>query len=177
MKEGIITAVFDYALGEIADDVWSVLRAGGPDRLTVAGKLGLPQVLCPGGAEHLGILVPENSVPKEYASHKHVFHSPIIFVPRLNEEEMIMVADSICSRLKYTKDKAYFLFPLKGVGDYSKSGGPLEDKEADKAFLDRLKQCLPKNIEVLERNAFIEDEIFVKEAADLLISLIKEKHP
>ena len=49
MKEGIIGAVFDYAMGEIADDVWKVLRAGGPDRLTVAGKLGLPQVFCPGG--------------------------------------------------------------------------------------------------------------------------------
>ncbi|MEO0341148.1 MAG: Tm-1-like ATP-binding domain-containing protein, partial [Bacteroidota bacterium] len=49
MKEGIIGAVFDYAMGEIADDVWKVLRAGGPERLTVAGKLGLPQVLCPGG--------------------------------------------------------------------------------------------------------------------------------
>ncbi len=48
MKEGIIGAVFDYAMGEIADDVWHVLRAGGPERLTVAGKLGLPQVLCPG---------------------------------------------------------------------------------------------------------------------------------
>jgi uncharacterized protein (UPF0261 family) len=48
MKEGIIRAVFDYAMGEIADDVFHVLRAGGPERLTVAGKLGLPQVLVPG---------------------------------------------------------------------------------------------------------------------------------
>ena len=45
MKEGIINAVFDYGLGEIADGVWGVLRAGGPERLTVAGKLGLPQVI------------------------------------------------------------------------------------------------------------------------------------
>ncbi len=42
MKEGVIGAVFDYALGEIADDVFGGLRAGGPERLTVAGKLGLP---------------------------------------------------------------------------------------------------------------------------------------
>jgi len=83
MKEGIIGAVFDYAMGEIADDVWGVLRAGGPERLTVAGKLGLPQVLCPGGAEHLGILVPPNQVPKEWKNHKIVFHSPVVFVPRL----------------------------------------------------------------------------------------------
>ena len=49
MKEGIIGGVFDYAMGEIADEVYGVLRAGGPERLTVAGDLGIPQVLCPGG--------------------------------------------------------------------------------------------------------------------------------
>jgi hypothetical protein len=57
MKQGVIGAVFDYAMGEIADEVHEGLRAGGPERLTVAGELGLPQVLCPGGAEHLGVLV------------------------------------------------------------------------------------------------------------------------
>ena len=40
MKEGIIGAVFDYAMGEIADDVWGVLRAGGPERLTVCRQAG-----------------------------------------------------------------------------------------------------------------------------------------
>jgi uncharacterized protein (UPF0261 family) len=174
MKEGIIGAVFDYAMGEIADDVWKVLRAGGPERLTVAGKLGLPQVLCPGGAEHLGILVPENEVPEAYADHDHVFHSPIVFVPRLNAQEMEQVADSICERLQYTQDNAYFLLPLQGVGDYSKPGGALEDKVSDAAFFARIKEKLPQGITLLERDAYIEDTEFVTEAADLLISLIEK---
>lgn len=174
MKEGIIGAVFDYAMGEIADDVWSVLRAGGPERLTVAGKLGLPQVLVPGGAEHLGILVSPNEVPEEYENHQYVFHSPVVFVPRLNVEEIQRVADDICQRLQHTKDKAYLLFPLKGVGRYSIPGGILEDKESDVAFLRRLKQKLPDNIQIIERDTHAEDPTFVKEAVELLISLIEE---
>jgi uncharacterized protein (UPF0261 family) len=51
MKEGVVKGVFDYALGEIAENVLGGFRAGGPERLTVAGKLGLPQVICPGGAQ------------------------------------------------------------------------------------------------------------------------------
>ena len=82
MRDGVVGAVFDYALGEIADEVFGGLRAAGPERLTVAGELGLPQVICPGGAEHLGLFVEANSVPAEYADHAHVFHSPVIFVPR-----------------------------------------------------------------------------------------------
>ena len=174
MKEGIIKAVFDYAMGEIADDVWSVLRAGGPERLTVAGKLGLPQVLCPGGAEHLGILVPPNEVPEEYKDHKYVFHSPVVFVPRLNVEEIRRVADDICQRLKHTENKAYFMIPKGGVGRYSMAGGVLYDKESDEAFFTYLKDHLPANIEIIEREAYVEDPAFVQEAADLLISLIEE---
>ena len=174
MKEGIIGAVFDYAMGEIADDVWSVLRAGGPERLTVAGKLGIPQVLCPGGAEHLGILVAPNQVPEEFKNHKYVFHSPVVFVPRLNVEEIQKVADNICKRLQHTKNKAYFMIPKGGVGLYSKAGGVLYDSESDAAFFNYLKANLPPNIEVVERDAYVEDPEFVKEAADLLISLIEE---
>lgn len=176
MKEGIIGAVFDYAMGEIADDVWSVLRAGGPERLTVAGKLGLPQVLCPGGAEHLGILVPPNEVPEEYKDHKKVFHSPVVFVPRLNVDEIRRVADDICGRLQHTKDKAYFMIPKLGVGRYSYPGGILEDKESDEAFFSRLKEGLPSNIVVVEREATAEDPEFVKEAVEKLIELIEEKY-
>lgn len=176
MKEGIIGAVFDYAMGEIADDVWKVLRAGGPERLTVAGKLGLPQVLCPGGAEHLGILVPPNEVPEAYKDHQKVFHSPVVFVPRLNVEEIQRVADDICGRLQHTKDKAYFMIPQKGVGRYSYPGGVLEDKASDEAFFARLKEGLPSNIIVLERNATAEDPDFVKEAVDKLIELIEDKY-
>jgi len=173
MKEGIIGAVFDYAMGEIADDVWKVLRAGGPERLTVAGKLGLPQVFCPGGAEHLGVLVHPNEVPEEFKHHKYVFHSPVVFVPRLNEEEIVRVADDIIQRLQHTKDKAYFMMPKGGVGRYSYSGGVLEDRVSDEAFFNRLKSGLPENIKFIERPNNAEDPAFVKECVDRLIELIE----
>jgi len=173
MKEGIIGAVFDYAMGEIADDVWKVLRAGGPERLTVAGKMGLPQVLCPGGAEHLGILVDHNVVPDAYKNHKYVFHSPAVFVPRLKADEMIRVADDICQRLEHTKGNAVFMLPLQGVGTYSYPGKILHDPESDEAFFARLREKLPSTIELVEKDTYAEDPEFVKEAVDRLIGLIE----
>jgi len=174
MKEGIIGAVFDYAMGEIADDCWEVLRAGGPERLTVAGKLGLPQVLCPGGAEHLGILTAPNSLPDQYKNHDYVWHSPVVFVPRLNSEEIVKVAKSICARLEHTKGNAYFLIPQGGVGRYSKAGGVLFDKDSDDAFFNYIRQNLNKNIKIVECEEYIEDASFVYKAVDLLISLIEK---
>ena len=174
MKEGLIGGVFDYAMGEIADEVFGVLRAGGPERLTVAGKLGLPQVLCPGGAEHLGILVPPNEVPEEWKDHEYVFHSPVVFVPRLVGDEILRVAKDITSRLKHTKGKAVFMLPTDGTGTYARPGGVLRDMESDALFFDALRDGLPETIELVERHAHAEDPKFVYECVDRLIDLIED---
>jgi uncharacterized protein (UPF0261 family) len=173
MKDGVVGAVFDYALGEIADDVFGGLRAGGPERLTVAGKLGLPQVICPGGAEHLGIFVEANMVPPEYADHLHVFHSPVVFVPRLNTDEYVRVAEDICSRLQSTTGNAVMMLPLQGVGSYSVPGGPLHDPEGDAAFFAALRNGLPDSVEVVDVDAGAEDPEFVRACVDRLIALIE----
>lgn len=173
MKEGLIGAVFDYAMGEIADDVFHELRAGGPDRMTVAGDLGLPQVLCPGGAEHLGILVEPNVVPDRWKDHVHVFHSPVVFVPRLRAEEFVKVAEDIGRRLQHTKGNAVLMLPTDGTGSYACPGGPLRDTESDAAFFAALKAAVPDSIEVVERPLHAEDPAFVKECVDRLVGLIE----
>ncbi len=173
MKEGVVGAVFDYAMGEIADDVFGGLRAGGPERLTVAGSLGLPQVICPGGAEHLGLFVEANTVPDEYRDHLHVFHSPVIFVPRLNSDEFVQVAEEICARLQHTKGNAVFMLPLRGVGRYSIPGEPLHDPEGDQAFFAAIKAGMPPGVEVVEIDADAEAPEFVREAVHRLVALIE----
>ncbi len=176
MKDGIITAVFDYALGEIADEVHGGLRAGGAERLTVAGKLGLPQVICPGGAEHLGILVdPPNTVPERYADHKYVFHNPVVFVPRLQPVEIVAVAREITKRLAHSESRTVFMMPLGGTGSYAKQGGPLHDPDCDCVFFDELESCMPAGIEVVRCDTDAEDPEFVAAAVKRLVALIAER--
>ncbi|MFT5142511.1 MAG: hypothetical protein ACI80V_003105 [Rhodothermales bacterium] len=174
MKEGIITAVFDYALGEIADGVFGVLRASGPERLTVAGKLGLPQVICPGGSEHLGILVGEpNKAPAGYESHQIVWHSPYVFVPRLKADEQARVAECIGERLVHSTQKTVFLIPTKGVSSYSAEGGALYNPALDQAYRESLERCLPDSVEVEALDYTAEDRAFVAHAVRRLIALVE----
>ncbi len=174
MKEGVIGAVFDYALGEIADEMYDGLRAANAERLTVAGKLGLPQVICPGGAEHIGLMVDKPSVPPEkYQDHLFVFHNPVIFAPRLNTGEYVAVAHEIANRLSHTKGRAVMMLPLDGTSRYGAEGGPLRDPEGDSAFFAALKDALPDTIEVVERQTHAEDPAFVAEAVERLIALIE----
>ena len=173
MKEGIIGAVFDYALGEISDEIFHGLRAGGPERLTVAGSLGLPQVLCPGGAEHIGLMVEPNTVPEAYRDHQHVFHNPIILAPRLKPDEFRTVAREIASRLGTTTGHACFMMPKLGTSRYGIAGEPLHDPAGDEAFLDELKSCLPDTIELVELDLQAEDPAFVRDAVDRLIAMME----
>jgi uncharacterized protein (UPF0261 family) len=173
MKDGLIGAVFDYGLGEIADEVFDGLRAGGPERLSVAGSLGLPQVLVPGGLEHVGLLVEPNTVPERWRDHLYTFHNPIILAPRLNADEMRRVAREIIVRLERAGGTGVFMMPSRGTSRYGIEGGELRDAESDAAFADELRRGLPAGYEFVEVDAGAEDDGFVEQAVECLIGLIE----
>jgi len=178
MKEGIIGAVLDYALGEIADELFDGLRAASPERLTVAGKLGLPQVLCPGGAEHIGLLVEPNTVPDLWKDNQVVFHNPIILAPRLDKDRWCQVATEIAKRLTASvkePGRTTMLLPLRGTSRYGIAGGPLHDPEGDVAFFETLKAALPATVDVVELDLEAEDDAFVDAAVDYLIGMLEEQ--
>ena len=101
MREGIIGAVLDYSTIEVSNEMHHALLAGGPDRLTAAGKLGLPQVLCPGAIEVLVFHEPE-TVPDRYRGRTLIRHSPQITDVRLNKEEMAELGEEVARRLQHT---------------------------------------------------------------------------
>jgi len=172
MKEGIVGAVLDYSTIEVSNEMHHALLAGGPDRLTTAGKLGLPQVICPGALEVLVFNEPE-TVPAAYQGRTLIRHSPQITDLRLNKEEMAEVGNEMTRRLGYTQGEAIFMIPTAGYDSYAVKGMGFYDPEADAAFVAELKAGLPKNIRVIERDTHIEDPAFAIEAAKSLISLIE----
>ena len=174
MKEGIIGAVLDYSTIEVSNEMYHALLAGGPERLTTAGKLGLPQVLCPGAIEVLVFNEPE-TVPAKYQGRTLIRHSPQITDLRLNREEMAKVGQEVARRLQYTQGDALFMIPTAGYDSYAVHGMGFYDPQADAAFVSELKAGLPKVIPVVERDTHIEDPAFATEAAEALISLIEAR--
>ena len=175
MKEGLLVGVFDYGLGEISDELFDGLRAANPQRLTVAGQLGLPQVICPGGAEHIGVFVDEpNVLPERFKDHLHVFHSPLILAPRLKPNEFCRVALEVCRRLQRASGPTCVMFPGGGTSRYGVERGPLRDPAGDTAFLEVLRQNLPSHVELIECAEHAEHPAFVKRAVDKLVAMIEQ---
>jgi len=174
MRDGMIDAVFDYALGDLSDALLGGLRAADENRLTVAAELGLPQVVVPGGVDHIGVMLDEpNIVPARYKDRIHTFHNPSILVPRTSGEELTEVARVIGERLAGVGDDAVFMIPLGGVSSYSVDGGALVDRESDAVFWEALRESLPGDLRVIEVEAGAEEPAFVDLAVDELVALIE----
>jgi uncharacterized protein (UPF0261 family) len=174
MRQGLIGAVLDFSTIEVSNEMHHALLAGGPDRLTTAGKLGLPQVLCPGAIEVLVFNEPE-TVPQKFSGRRLVRHSPKITDVRLTRDEMAGVGREVAKRLQATSEPAVFLIPNAGYDSYATVGEPFHDPEADGAFVAELKKGAPKNIRIVERDLDINDPAFATEAAETLIRLMQQK--
>ncbi len=174
MEEGVIGAVLDYSTIEVSNEMFHALLAGGEKRLTTAGRLGLPQVLCPGAIEVLVYNEPE-TVPPPFNTRTLIRHSPKITDVRLNKEEMAEVGREVARRLQFTRDEAIFMIPTAGYDSYAVKGKGFYDPEADQAFVDALKANLPPNFTIIERDTHIEDPAFATEAAQRLIELIQKR--
>jgi uncharacterized protein (UPF0261 family) len=172
MKEGIIGAVLDFAIIEVSNEMFHALLAGGPERLTTAGRLGLPQVICPGAVEVLVFNEP-HTVPAQYRDRTLVRHSPQITDLRLNRREMVDVAREVGRRLQTARGPAVMMIPSQGFDAYDVAGEPFFDPGADGAFVAELRGCLPPNMPFLERPTHINDPAFAVEAAETLIRLLE----
>jgi uncharacterized protein (UPF0261 family) len=171
IEDGFIDAVLDFSTIEVSNYMFHALLSGGPNRLTTAGKFGIPQVICPGAVEVLVFNEPD-TVPDPFRSRRLVRHSPQITDVRLNGAEMAEVGCEIARRLRYTTDPAVFLVPTCGYDSYAVSGEPFFDPEADERFVQELKANLPEHIEVKERSTHINDPQFAQEAANTLLELM-----
>ena len=171
MRQGVIKAVLDLATIEITNELYDALLAAGPERLTIAGGLGLPQVLVPGAIAVLVYGAPD-TVPAKYRNRKIIAHSPKITDVRITKEEQIAVAHEIARRLKGAKGPAIFMVPTRGYDSYSVEGMGFWEPESDEAFVETLKSELPADIPLIESDRDINDPAFAREIAEKLIELM-----
>lgn len=174
IREGLVAGVFDYALGDIGDAVLGGLRAADQDRLTVAAAHDVPQVVVPGGIDHIGIALDKaNDVPARFATHLYSYHNPMILVPRPKRDETRAVVAELAIRLAKPGRHTLFLLPTKGVSSYSAPGGALESAEYDADLRDAVRDLLPKDLTVVEIEASAEDAAFITEAVSRLTAMIE----
>lgn len=176
VDEGLVDAVLDITTTEWADTVCGGVFDAGPDRLSAAGRMGLPHLIVPGCVDMANFGGPA-TVPQKFKDAKRLFYewNPSVTLMRTNVEENRQMGETFAKKANEAKGPVAFLIPLKGVSILDGDGQPFCDRTADQAMFDAIKKNLKKEIPVVEMDCNINDPQFAAKAVEMMLDLIAKK--
>ena len=161
VKSNEVVGVIELGVNEITNELMGGLASSGPDRLTAAGKRGVPQIVVPGSADFINFLGPE-TVPPKYRRRNIHSHNPQATLIRTNIQDNRLLGKTIADKLNQSRGPVIILWPKKGLSTLDHSGKPFWDPEADMALIKSLKRHLDPHIPVIESDAYINDPEFAQ---------------
>lgn len=167
MQDGFITAALDITTTELADELVGGVLSAGPDRLEMAGQLGIPQVVSLGALDMVNF-GPMDTVPERFRGRKLYKHNPTVTLMRTTPEECAELGRIIGRKLNQAKGPLTVFIPLRGVSMIDKEGGVFYDAAADRQLIDNLQATLDPSIEVITMDTDINDPAFATAMAEKL---------
>jgi uncharacterized protein (UPF0261 family) len=173
VEAGALGGVIDYTLSELANSLMDGIHTTGPDRLRVAGRHGLPQVVVPGCVDFFNQGA-RDTVPERYRARKSYFHNPVATLVRLTAEEETALGRIVAERLNEARGPVRVVAPTRGFSLADAEGGDLWDPEADRAFLDSLRDALRGDIPYESVDAHVDDDAFADIVAERYLTMTQE---
>ncbi len=167
VRGGIITGVLDTTTTELADTLVGGALPSGPERLEVAGALGLPQVVSLGALDMVNF-GPVESVPERFQDRNLFRHNASITLMRTTKEETAELGRIIARKLNSATGPVALFIPLKGVSAIDIEGQAFHDPDADAALFDALRNEIDPRVKVEEIDTDINDPAFATAMADEL---------
>jgi uncharacterized protein (UPF0261 family) len=173
VEAGALGGVIDYTLSELANSLLDGIHATGPDRLRVAGRQGIPQVVVPGCVDFFN-QGPRDELPERYRGRKTYFHNPVATLVRLTRDEEAELGRDVAARLNEARGPVRVVVPTRGFSLADAEGGDLWEPEADAAFVDSLREALRPDIPFEQVDAHVDDAEFAELVANRYLNLIEE---
>jgi uncharacterized protein (UPF0261 family) len=173
IDKGLIDGVIDMTTKELTDQTFGGAFGAGPHRLEAAGRMGIPQVVIPGGLEVCNF-GPRETVPASFdmPERKIIIHNPFVCAGRLNKEESQQIGSLFAAKVNAAKGPTAVLIPLEGKDRYQEPpDGPWIDKEKDEAMFHAIRTSLRKDIPLQELELYINDPRFADAAVKAFIEL------
>ncbi len=173
---GLVDGVLDITTSELTDEHCGGVFSAGPDRLTAAGRMGIPQVVVPGALEVINF-GPRDTVPArlDVPERTIVVHNPSVCAVRTNAQESAELGRILAEKVNAATGPTAVLLPLRGISKYEAPGGPYVDPEADAALFDAIRSTLRPGILLREVDANINDPAFADAALETFLALWAER--
>jgi uncharacterized protein (UPF0261 family) len=167
-----IAGVLDLTTTELADQLVGGVLPAGPDRLEVAGRKGIPQVVSLGALDMVNFGA-RDTVPAEFEQRNLYVHNPSVTLMRTTADENAELGRIIASKLAGASGPVALFIPLKGVSAIDIDGGPFHDPEADEALFRAVRENLPENVELHELQHNVNDSEFAVAMVDKLVEYLE----
>ena len=173
--QGLLAGVLDATTTELADELVGGIFSAGPDRLSAAGKAGLPQVVSVGALDMVNF-GPMDTVPAEFKDRNLYVHNPITTLMRTTAEENTELGTRLARRLNAATGPTSLFLPLRGVSAIDVDGAPFRDEAADRALFGAIQDELDtQKVELVEMDTDVNDDRFADAMADRLHQLITKE--
>jgi uncharacterized protein (UPF0261 family) len=125
ISDGLIVGTLDITTHEITDFLLGGVLNAGPERLTAAGRKGIPQVISTGALELIDF-GPRNTVPKKLEEEEargamgrkiHI-HNPGVTVVGITPDEAYTIGQHIAEKINCAQGPTVLCVPLRGSGAY-----------------------------------------------------------
>jgi uncharacterized protein (UPF0261 family) len=174
ISEGLIAGVFDLTTTELASELTGAPCSAGPERLTTAGKLGIPQVISVGCID-FSIFGRQETIPEHYRTRNLYAWNPETTLMRTTPEESAQLGKLIAERANAAQGPVAVILPLAGYSQVGIIGQPFWMPQADKALFSAIRANLRPEVKLIEMDTHINDPRFAEEAAQMMLNLMGQK--
>ena len=161
--QGAFAAVMDFAPQEVGNHMLGSAISAGPDRLTAAGRAGVPQIVSI-GCYDLVDLVGWHPIPEALQGRPAHAHNRLLTSVVMTPAERRQMARTMAERLAEATGPVVVILPLHGGNEWDRPEGPLHDAEGLAAFVEELRAACPPNARLIALDAHINDAAFAEAA-------------
>jgi len=177
IEEGKIYGVIDLTTSELVRTFiypqtgFEFIHPPREDRLEPAGRRGLPQVIAPGGLDMHILHGTQETAPSQFKGRKSLQHTSFALLVRTTKNEMAKLGKVIADRANRATGPVAIVIPIRGFSAVDKEGRALYDPEADRAFIEAVRNNVQEQVEVVEVDAHINDDAFTEKVVDVFDEL------
>jgi uncharacterized protein (UPF0261 family) len=156
IADGTFVGVLDLTTTELADELVGGDLSAGPNRLTSAGRRGIPQVVSLGALDMVNF-GPSDRIPARFQDRRFYRHNQNVTLMRTTAAECAELGCILGTRLNAARGPVTLFIPRGGVSSISEAGQVFHDREADEALFTSLTATVSQRVTVVQDDRPIND--------------------
>ncbi len=169
-EQGYLAGVLDATTTELADELVGGVLSAGPERLTAAGRRGLPQVISVGATDMVNFHA-HASVPERFRGRRLYRHNENVTLMRTTPEECAAIGRDLGRKAAAARGPVRILLPARGVSAIDRAGEPFDDPGA-RAQLFAAIRASAGDVPIEELDLHVNDPAFAEALARALLAML-----